>query len=261
MKHFKVLGLAVLTFSCAHGPQPNAQHTTSAPQSTVGARPVVALVEPLALFDEARQRSIPVAVYQPRRRSKAPLKAAIFSHGYGGQHTGYSFLAQNLVAHGYLVASIQHELPTDAPLPMTGNVRETRLPNWERGVQNILFVRQELQKKYPKVDFSQLLLVGHSNGGDMAMLLAEKHPELVQQIISLDNRRVPFPRARQPRVLSLRSSDQVADDGVLPTPAEQQLYGTTIVTLPNTIHNDMWDGATEAQKQEMNSIISRFLEK
>ncbi|MBD2767708.1 hypothetical protein IC235_07360 [Hymenobacter sp. BT664] len=57
--------------------------------------------------------------------------------------------------------------------------------------------------------------------------------------------------ARRPQVLSLRSSDQVADNGVLPTPAEQQQFGRTIVKLPNTIHNDMWDGATTAQKQEM----------
>jgi predicted dienelactone hydrolase len=213
------------------------------------------------LFDSARQRVVPVALYQPRRgRQKTPLKAAILSHGYGGRNTGYSFIAQNLVAHGYFVASIQHELPTDEPIPTTGIPRVVRRPNWERGVQNILFVRRALQKQYPHVDFDQLLLVGASNGGDTAMLFAEEHPALVQRVISLDNRRMPFPRARRPQVLSLRSSDQVADDGVLPTPTEQQQFGCTIIKLPNTIHNDMWDGATAAQKREMSDLISRFLE-
>jgi predicted dienelactone hydrolase len=218
------------------------------------------VVEHLVLFDSARHRAVPVVLYRPAQASAtAGLKPAILSHGYGGQHTAYSFIAQNLVAHGYFVASIQHELPTDAPMPTTGNVREVRQPFWERGVQNILFVRRQLQRQYPHADFSQLLLVGHSNGGDTAMLFAEEYPALVQRLISLDNRRMPFPRAARPRVLSLRSSDQVADAGVLPTSAEQKQFNTTIIKLPNTLHNDMWDGATAAQKQEMNVAISQFL--
>jgi pimeloyl-ACP methyl ester carboxylesterase len=104
-----------------------------------------------------------------------------------------------------------------------------------------------------------LLLMGHSNGGDMVMLFAQQYPRLVERVISFDNRRVPLPRARRPRVLSLRSSDQPADAGVLPTPAEQTKFGTTIVALPATLHNDMWDGATTAQQQEMNTLISDFL--
>jgi len=127
-------------------------------------------------------------------------------------------------------------------------------------VQNMLFVRQQLQQQYPDLDVRHLLLVGHSNGGDMAMLFAHEHPRLVESIISLDNRRMPLPRTRHPRILSIRSSDQVADEGVLPTDAEQKTFGIKTVKLPATIHNDMWDGATEAQKLEMSKIISNFLE-
>ena len=220
------------------------------------------VVEQWTLFDSARQRAVPVMLYRPARSSsKQPLKPAILSHGYGGHNTDYSFIARNLVAHGYVVASIQHELPTDVPMPTVGNVRAVRQPFWERGVQNILFVRQALHHKYPGINLDDLLLVGHSNGGDTAMLFAEEHPALVAQVISLDNRRMPFPRAARPRVLSLRSSDQVADPGVLPTPAEQAQLGVRIVQLKRTIHNDMWDGATEAQQQEMNGAISLFLAK
>ena len=212
------------------------------------------------LFDSARQRAIPVVLYLPARSgSLRRLKPALISHGYGGRNTDYTFIAQTLVARGYLVASIQHELPTDAPMPTVGNVREVRRPFWERGAQNLLFVRGALLRKFPRLDFGELLLVGHSNGGDTAMLFAETHPTLVARVISLDNRRMPFPRAVRPRVLSLRSSDQVADPGVLPTPAEQARFGTTVVPLKNTVHNDMWDGATEAQKQEMSAAIARFL--
>ncbi|AWM32908.1 alpha/beta hydrolase [Hymenobacter nivis] len=187
------------------------------------------------------------------------MKAAILSHGYGGQNTAYSFIARSLVAHGYFVASIQHELPTDVPIPTVGPPQVVRRPNRERRVQNILFVRQKLRKKYPRVDFGQLLLVGHSNGGDPAMLFAQEHPALVRRVVSLDNRRMPFLRARQPRVLSLRSSDQVADSGVVPSPAEQRRFGSAVVRLPAIIHNDMWDGATPTQQQEINGWITRFL--
>ena len=212
------------------------------------------------LFDSVRQRVVPVVLYLPAHSSpKLRLKPAILSHGYGGRNTRYSFIAQTLVAHGYFVASIQHELSTDAPIPTVGNVRTVRQPFWERDVQNMLFVRQVLRRKYPGVDFNELLLVGHSKGGDSAMLFAEEHPALVARVISLDNCRMPFPRVARPQVLSLRSSDQVADPGVLPTPAEQAQFGTKIVQLKNTIHNDMWDGATKAQKQEISDVIARFL--
>jgi predicted dienelactone hydrolase len=252
--------LTLLTLSCVNSRSKSAG-PTSAQAPTIAAG-VLGPPATLALFDSARQRSVPVLLYLPApSRRPAHLKAAIISHGYGGHNTDYSFIARDLVAHGYCVASIQHELPTDEPIPTTGNPRVVRRPNWERGVQNILFVRQTLRQKYPRVDFGQLLLVGHSNGGDMTMLCAEEHPELVQRIITLDNRRMPFPRAHRPQVLSLRSSDQAADDGVLPTPAEQQQFGITIVKLPNIIHNDMWDGATPAQRQEMSQAISRFLER
>jgi predicted dienelactone hydrolase len=215
-------------------------------------------VETLNLFDQTRKRAVPVVVYWP-----APVagraKLALLSHGYGGHNTDYSFLARHLVAQGYVVASIQHEVPTDEPIATTGNLRETRRPTWERGVQNMLFVRRQLHHTYPQLATRHLLLLGHSNGGDMAMLFAQEHLRLVEAVISLDNRRMPLPRTRHPRILSLRSSDQVADPGVLPSATEQKAFGIRIVPLPDMLHDDMWDGATEAQKQAINAMVRDFL--
>jgi predicted dienelactone hydrolase len=251
VKPLLLFALMLLVCSCA---------TTSRPAQAVTVAPVEMRTEPWALFDSARQRAIPVVLYLPMGSiTKHRLKPAILSHGYGGHNTDYTFLVQNLVAHGYAVASIQHELPTDAPMPTTGEVRVVRRPWLERGAQNIEFVRQALRRRYPRLDFSRLLLAGHSNGGDVAMLYVAEHPGHVERVISLDNRRVPLPRAARPRVLALRSSDQLADAGVLPTPAEQQQFGIVIVPLPHTVHNDMWDGATETQKAEMNAAVSHFL--
>ncbi|CCG99219.1 hypothetical protein FAES_1209 [Fibrella aestuarina BUZ 2] len=215
-------------------------------------------VDTLALFDTTRQRAVPVVLYRPATLPKRP-KIAVISHGYGGHSTDYSFIARDLVAQGYVVAGVQHEVPSDDPIPTTGNPRVVRLPNWERGVQNIRFALARLNRRLPMLDRSRLLLVGHSNGGDQSMLYADTYPAEVAAVVTLDNRRMPFRRARQPRILSIRSSDQPADEGVLPTPDEQRTYGIMIEQQP-ILHNDMWDGATEAQKSRILAAIRRFLQ-
>jgi pimeloyl-ACP methyl ester carboxylesterase len=211
------------------------------------------------VVDAARHRPIPLVTYTLAGAAAPRRKVALLNHGYGGTNADYSFVAKNLVAHGYYVVSLQQDLPTDAPMPTTGTPAVVRRPYWARGVQNMLFVLQELRRTQPALDYRHLLLMGHSNGGDMVMLFAQQHPRLVERVISLDNRRMPLPRARRPRVLSLRSSDQPADAGVLPTLAEQARFGISIAPLPATRHNAMWDGATPAQQQEINELISKFL--
>lgn len=207
----------------------------------------------------ATHRRIPVRTYAPAGGQVAGFKVALLNHGYGIKNSAYSFLARNLVAHGYFVVSVQQVLPTDAPLPTTGNPAEARRPAWEQGVQSLRAVLQALPRRYPGLDCTHTVLVGHSYGGDICMLFAQKYPLEVQQVISLDNCRMPLPRQPQPRVLALRSSDQQPDPGVLPTPAEQAALGTRIVQLPATRHGDLCDRATKAQQQEINRYITEFL--
>lgn len=215
----------------------------------------------VVFLDATRNRAIPVELYLPNSLKKA--KVVILSHGYGfnkgGDNRAYSYLTEALAASGYLVASIQHELPTDDLLPLTGVPQVVRRPNWERGATNIHFVLGELKKRFPQADYRHVALIGHSNGGDMSVLFAHQYPKLINKVISLDNRRMPFPRTRNPKIYTLRSSDQPADEGVLPTPAEQKKYGITVVQLPNTIHNNMDDSANESQRQEMVAYILGFL--
>jgi predicted dienelactone hydrolase len=217
-------------------------------------------IETLSLVDESRKRAVPVVIYTDASQQVRGPRLAIISHGYGGKNTDYGFIANYLATHGYYVASIQHELAGDEPLPKTGNPYETRKPSWERGVQNILFVITELKKRRSDLDVANLLLVGHSHGGDTSMLFAEGHPDLVHTVISLDNRRMPFPRTKQPRLFSLRSSDQPADEGVLPSPEEQTKLGIKIIKLLATTHNDMWDGGTAEQKAEILRYLGQFLQ-
>lgn len=93
----------------------------------------------------------------------------------------------------------------------------------------------------------------------MSALFAQKHPDKVYRLITLDNRRMSLPRTFRPRVYSLRSSDQPADEGVLPTPGEAQRYGMKIIKLGSTPHNDMDNDANEVQRKEINNYILQFL--
>jgi predicted dienelactone hydrolase len=211
----------------------------------------------LNLFDATRSRAVPLALYYTKKPGRQ--KIIILNHGYGVPNTGYSAIANTLAEQGYLVVGIQHELPGDAPIPSTGPIMEVRKPFWQRGADNILFVINTLKQKWPALQYDSLVLIGHSNGGDMSMLFAQQHPQLVAKVISLDNRRMPFPRTDHPRIYSLRSSDQTADEGVLPAPEEQTHYHMRIVQLTNTIHNDMGDHGTDEQKKEIIRYILEFL--
>lgn len=251
-KSFIILIAIVLAFGC----------TAKKPEAPVFFRPFDYFVarDTLKLLDAARNRIIPIAQYEtPRRADDRHLKKiVIFNPGYGGKNTDYSYIANKVAQHGYHVIVIQHDLPGDDTLPRTGDIYKLRKPSWDRGVQNIIFVTRYLRRKNYLLDFDSIILIGHSNGGDMAMLIANEYPKFAKAIISLDNRRMPFPRARNPKIFSIRSSDQPADPGVLPSVEEQKKYHIKIVKV-NTTHNDMGGMGTEEQKEEINNYIIDFL--
>ncbi len=144
----------------------------------------------LEFFDSLRARQVPIVIYQERVNLDLPI--VVINHGYGAKNSEYSFIANSLANHGYFVISIQHDLENDTPLPRTGNLFERRKPLWDRGVKNIFFVLDELKKRRLNLNFNQIILIGHSNGGDISMMFAEKYPEYVKKIISLDSLRYPF---------------------------------------------------------------------
>jgi pimeloyl-ACP methyl ester carboxylesterase len=221
-------------------------------------------LDTLKWYDQSRQRSIPVAIYKPKTAKKIRAqKIIILSHGYGqnrgGDYLVYSYLAEFLASKGFFVVSIQHELSSDSLIPLTGIPQIVRRPFWERGADNILFVINELKKTNSKLNFDQITLIGHSNGGDMTALFPQKHPNMVARIITLDNRRMALPRTKKPMVYSLRSSDLPADEGVLPTAAESKKFGMKIIKLPNTTHGQMDNKATDEQRKEIQNYILAFL--
>jgi dienelactone hydrolase len=232
--------------SCA-GPQLAPDPAPSAP---VAARP-------LDLFDDARQRPVPVMLYGASGSGQGkPL--AIISHGYGGHNTAYTFIADALVRRGYVVASIEHlERPGDPPMANSGELAVLRRPVWRIGADSIGFVMGELRRR-GLADRAPVVLIGHSNGGDMTMLFSAEHPGDVRAAFSLDNRRMPLPRTARPRICSARSSDYAADPGVLPTPAEREALAMVIADVPVN-HNDMYDGASPQQQDAILNVLAACL--
>src|SRR5882757_3869040 len=223
--------------------------------------------ETLNLFDTARQR--PVAVDLAVRRDyeiKADdgywkLPVAVISNGNTVKNTEYSFLANVLAARGYLVASVQQDIPTDPPLmTKVGLPYVGRREVYEKGEANILFVVQALKKMQPNADYNHLTLVGHSNGGDISMFCAKRHPELVSKVITLDNLRVPFVLNDKLKILSFRSKDPnfKTDPGVLPTAQQARADGIDIVNTKFQ-HTDMSDRGPDAVKETIQATLDHFL--
>jgi len=221
----------------------------------------------LNLYDTARQR--PVSVDLAVRRDyevKAnmglwKLPIAIISNGNTVKNTEYSFLADVLAARGYLVASIQQDLPTDPPLMTHVGMRYVgRQGIYMRCEANILFVLGELQKLQPHAEYDHLTLVGHSNGGDVSMYVANQHPELVSKVITLDNLRVPFVLSDKMKILSFRSKDPnfKTDPGVLPTPSQAKTDGIDIINT-GALHTELSDRGPDSVKEKIQATLDKFL--
>jgi predicted dienelactone hydrolase len=229
-------------------------------------RGVVICIDTFTWIDSSRNRIIPLAIYNRDNLTnvnatlskKIGKRLVILNPGYGGTRNDYGYIANNLAVNGYVVVVVQHDIPGDEPLPGTGDIYKQRRPIWGRGVKSIFFVTDKLKKLYPQLDYKCIVLIGHSNGGDMAMLIANEYPDFAKVIISLDNRRVRFPRANHPKIFSIRSRDQPADPGVLPTDEEQTKYHIKIVKV-GTTHAEMGGMGTDAQKQEINSYILNYI--
>src|ERR1700704_3417316 len=223
--------------------------------------------ETLNLFDAARQRPVAVdlAVCRDYERKANDgywkLPVAVISNGNTVKNTEYSFLANVLAARGYLVASIQQDLPTDPPLVTKAGLPYVgRREVYEKGEANILFVLGQLKKLQPNADYDHLTLVGHSNGGDISMFCAKRHPELVSKVITLDNLRVPFVLSEKLKILSFRSKDPkfLTDPGVLPTPEQAKADGIDIVTTKFQ-HTDMSDRGPDFVKDKIQATLDAFL--
>jgi hypothetical protein len=221
-------------------------------------------------FNDPARDNRPVAVDIAVRRDKEmqanagmiTLPVAILNHGNTVKFTEYSFLANIFAARGYMAISIQHDLPTDAPMvTKVGELYVGRLPQYERDVANIRFAIDEMQKVQPNADYDHLTMVGHSMGADVSLYFAKMYPDKIKKVVTLDNLRVPFMTDGRFKILSFRSKDPVfkADPGVVPSDDVCEKAGITVVRT-NFQHNDMRDTGPEEAKTSIQGMLDKFLD-
>jgi hypothetical protein len=213
-----------------------------------------------------RNVSIDLAVRRDREMEAMgdmiELPVAILSHGNTVKNTEYSFLTNLFAARGYLVVSIQHDLETDDPMvTKAGEEYVGRRMQYNRGIFNIKFAVENLEKVYPNADYKHLTLIGHSNGGDISMYFAKLHPEMVKKVVTLDNLRVPFVTDGKVKILSFRSHDPVfkADPGVVPDDDICAKAGITVVRTEFQ-HNDLSDRGPDSVKASIEAKVEDFLD-
>jgi pimeloyl-ACP methyl ester carboxylesterase len=223
----------------------------------------------LTFTDPARDNRL-VAVDVAVRRDKEfqadagliKLPVAIINHGNTVKFTEYSFLANLFAARGYLVVSIQHDLPTDAPMvTKVGELYVGRQPQYERDIANIRFAVDEMRQVQANADYDHLTMVGHSMGADVSLYFARMYPDQVRKIVTLDNLRVPFMTDGRFKILSFRSKDPVfkPDPGVVPDEAICEKAGITVVRT-DFQHNDMRDTGPEEAKASIQEMVDKFLD-
>lgn len=189
------------------------------------------------------------------------LPVAILNHGNTVKFTEYSFLANVFAARGYMAVSIQHDLPTDAPMvTKVGEPYVGRLAQIQRGVANIRFAVEQMRKVQPNADYEHLTVVGHSMGGDITMYFAKQYPDQVRRVVTLDNLRVPFVTDGKFKILSFRSKDPEfkTDPGVIPSADICEKTGITVVQT-DFQHNDMRDTGPDEAKSSIQSMLDKFL--
>jgi hypothetical protein len=218
------------------------------------------------ILREDRNVTVEIAVRRDREMQAMAemidLPVAILSHGNTVKHTEYSFLSNIFAARGYLVISIQHDLPSDGPMvTKVGEEYVGRRMHYNRGAFNIMFAIDEVKKLYPNSDYRHLTLIGHSNGGDISMFFAKQHPDLVKKVVTLDNLRVPFVTDGKVKILSFRSRDPhfKADPGVVPDDETCVRAGIKVVKTEFQ-HNELSDRGSDRVKSAIQSSVHQFLD-
>ncbi len=107
---------------------------------------------------------------------KHPL--IVFSHGAGGNGSGYAWFGEYLAAHGYIVAMVYHYRANT----YDSSALYVRNRIWQRPRDISLDISHLLKDKTwgPRIDPDQIGVAGHSQGGFTALWIggAEVNPDL-----------------------------------------------------------------------------------
>ena len=228
-------------------------------------------------YDESRKRQVPVSVYLPENASN-PLPTIVFGPGYQGQedlqkeelvYKRYTYLAEYFTAKGYAFVSIQHDVFGDVDglekVDPNAIQDEARRHLYIRGEANILFALAQLEQQNLPLHLDNLILSGHSNGGDIAKYFVNQHPELVRSLILFDARRARLRPISPLPVLMFEADDTTTDVGVIAEPVQENNtmranLDLTVIKPSGALHASYIDGEiTEPLKKKIFSALDWFL--
>lgn len=232
-------------------------------------------------YDESRKRLIPVSVYLPEKASN-PLPTIVFGPGYQGLEglteeellksykcKQYTYLAEYFTEKGYAFVSIQHDVFGDVDglekVDPNAIQDEARRHLYIRGEANILFALAQLEQQNLSLRLDNLILSGHSNGGDIAKYFANQHPELVNCVILFDARRARLRPVSPLSVLMFEADDTTTDTGVIAEPIQENNamranLDLTVIKPMGALHASYIDGEiTEPLKKKVYAALDWFL--
>ncbi|MBM4211988.1 MAG: alpha/beta hydrolase [Gammaproteobacteria bacterium] len=228
-------------------------------------------------YDESRQRQVPVSVYLPEKEGNN-LPTIVFGPGYQGQediqkeelvYKKYTYLAEYFTAKGYAFVSIQHDVFGDVDglekVDPNAIQDEARRHLYIRGEANILFALAQLEKQNLPLHLDNLILSGHSNGGDIAKYFANQHSDLVHCMILFDARRARLKPISPLSVLMFEADDTTTDAGVIAEPFQENNamranLDLTVIKPRGALHASYIDGeVTESLKKKIFSALDWFL--
>jgi predicted esterase len=117
------------------------------------------------------------------------------------------------------------------------------------------YIKKQEKNNHLNLDINNLILIGHSNGGDMSMMFATLYPERVSKVVSLDRKRYPFPRNPKLEILRFGAIDDEPDEGVVPESGVQVIY------VKGARHMDLCDRGSQKMKDKIQKSMIQFLDR
>ncbi|MGB4192136.1 MAG: hypothetical protein WBJ81_06310 [Rickettsiales bacterium] len=230
-------------------------------------------------FDSKRERQVSVICYLPKKMTdKIPV--VLFGPGYCSQqeiieqkylpvYKDYTYLADYFTTKNYAFISIAHDVLGDndglESIDSNANQHEARKHLYIRGVENMLFVIEEMKKQNLNLDFEKFIVSGHSNGGDISKYFANLYSNRITQMILFEARRCRFEITSFTKLLMFEADDTSTDLGVMPIENKEDNYKRsnldwTIIKTQNALHTSyMDDYITDEIKQRVYKALDYFL--
>jgi esterase len=129
--------------------------------------------------------------FQTHGDRASPLPALVLIHGLFGNSDNLSVIRRHFENDRYVVS---------IDLPDHGKSQRSETFSFDAAVQKIVALLEEL-------NIPKYVLVGHSLGGKMSMLVAHQRPELISQLVVMDIAPIPYPARHHAVFNGLNSID------------------------------------------------------